>query len=77
MSRFSHPWSSFPQIQRLHVISWRLDTHAFLWFTWGDAQPLHRRDPFDRLLIAPSRLDGLTLVSLDPVFDAYGITRLW
>jgi PIN domain nuclease of toxin-antitoxin system len=35
------------------------------------------RDPFDRLLIAQARVDQLTLLSADPKFDAYGVTRLW
>jgi PIN domain nuclease of toxin-antitoxin system len=35
--------------------------------------PSHHRDPFDRLLIAQSELEGLTLVSADPVFDLYDV----
>ena len=35
------------------------------------------RDPFDRLLIAQSRVDQLSVLSADPKFDAYGVTRLW
>ena len=31
--------------------------------------PLHHRDPWDRLLIAQAQVEGLTLVSLDPVFE--------
>lgn len=37
----------------------------------------HHRDPFDRLLVAQSREESLTLISRDPVFDAYGIRRVW
>ncbi len=39
--------------------------------------PFHHRDPFDRLLIAQAIEENLTLVSIDDVFDNYGITRLW
>jgi PIN domain nuclease of toxin-antitoxin system len=39
--------------------------------------PLHHRDPFDRLLVAQSLSDGLPLVSVDSVLDAYGIDRRW
>ena len=39
--------------------------------------PLHHRDPFDRLLIAQARVEGLTLVSADPNFPAYGVPLLW
>lgn len=39
--------------------------------------PLHHRDPFDRLIVATALVEGLTLVSADPAFDAYGVPRLW
>ncbi|MGF1641463.1 MAG: type II toxin-antitoxin system VapC family toxin [Rhodospirillales bacterium] len=35
------------------------------------------RDPWDRLLAAQARLHGCTLVSVDPIFDALGLARLW
>jgi PIN domain nuclease of toxin-antitoxin system len=124
-----------------------LDTHAFLWFVWGDPQlspsaralieddanrkfvsmvsiwemaikvgigkltlarpfedfladrldgngfeilpidrmhvariaslPLHHRDPFDRLLASQSVTETMSLLSADPIFDAYGVSRLW
>ena len=37
----------------------------------------HHRDPFDRLLAAQAMIEGLSLVSNDPIFDQYGLTRLW
>src|SRR5947207_2542667 len=39
--------------------------------------PLHHRDPFDRLLIAQARVEGLTIVTCDPHFQAYGTPILW
>jgi PIN domain nuclease of toxin-antitoxin system len=39
--------------------------------------PYHHRDPFDRLIAATALVEGMTLVSADPAFDAYGVTRLW
>ena len=39
--------------------------------------PFHHRDPFDRLLIAQAIEERLTVVSVDDVFDDYGISRLW
>jgi PIN domain nuclease of toxin-antitoxin system len=41
------------------------------------ALPFHHRDPFDRLLIAQSKVEQVTLVSGDAVFDEYGIDHLW
>ena len=39
--------------------------------------PLHHRDPCDRLLIAQALIEVLSIVSADPRFDAYPITRRW
>ena len=39
--------------------------------------PLHHRDPFDRLLAAQALELGLSLLSKDTVFDAYGVRRIW
>jgi PIN domain nuclease of toxin-antitoxin system len=39
--------------------------------------PFHHRDPFDRLLIAQAMVEQIPIVSADPAFDAYAITRLW
>lgn len=39
--------------------------------------PGDHRDPFDRMLIAQAHCEGLTLVSNETLFDAYGVTRLW
>lgn len=35
------------------------------------------RDPFDRLLAAQAIADGLVIVSPDPLFDGWGIARVW
>ena len=39
--------------------------------------PLHHRDPFDRLLIAQAREEGLTLVTRDRAFRAYEVAHVW
>jgi len=39
--------------------------------------PFHHRDPFDRLLIAQAVVEKMSVVSIDTVFDAYPVTRLW
>lgn len=38
--------------------------------------PLHHRDPFDRLLIAQARHDGLTLMTADTRIHAYDVAVL-
>ncbi|MGD0520477.1 MAG: type II toxin-antitoxin system VapC family toxin [Terracidiphilus sp.] len=35
------------------------------------------KDPFDRMLAAQALLEGLTLVSMDTVFDDLAVPRLW
>ncbi len=39
--------------------------------------PEFHRDPFDRMLIAQSLARNLVLVSIESLFDGYGIRRLW
>jgi PIN domain nuclease of toxin-antitoxin system len=40
------------------------------------ALPRHHDDPFDRLLVAQAQLEGLTVITADPVFDRYGVPVL-
>ena len=42
----------------------------------GSLPGLHR-DPFDRMLIAQALVGNLVLVSNEPLFDQYGVRRLW
>jgi PIN domain nuclease of toxin-antitoxin system len=42
----------------------------------GTLPGLHK-DPFDRMLIAQSQMEDLPLVSVEEVFDGYGVTRVW
>ena len=39
--------------------------------------PRHHEDPFDRLLIAQSQVEGLVCVTRDRVFERYGAACLW
>lgn len=39
--------------------------------------PNHHKDPFDRLLVAQAQVENVPLVSVDSIFDRYGMTRLW
>jgi PIN domain nuclease of toxin-antitoxin system len=38
--------------------------------------PNHHADPFDRMLIAQTRCEGLTVVTRDPQFTPYGVPIL-
>lgn len=39
--------------------------------------PFHNKDPFDRLLAAQALDLSVPLLSRDPVFDFYGVQRIW
>lgn len=39
--------------------------------------PFHHKDPFDRLLIAQAKSNGLRLFSGDPVFNKYDVDVFW
>ncbi len=41
------------------------------------ALPLHHTDPFDRMLIAQAMAEGLTVVTHDRGFAAYGVPVVW
>ncbi len=38
--------------------------------------PLHHRDPFDRILVAQSRLERVPLLTADPLLAAYDVERI-
>jgi PIN domain nuclease of toxin-antitoxin system len=38
--------------------------------------PFHHRDPFDRMMIAQAMEEGLTIVTRDRIFTAYGVPVL-
>jgi PIN domain nuclease of toxin-antitoxin system len=44
---------------------------------WAGLLPREHRDPFDRMLIAQAQIEGLPLVSIEPLFDHFGIRRIW
>lgn len=39
--------------------------------------PPHHKDPFDRMLVAQAQTTGWPIISADPVFDHYGVRRIW
>lgn len=39
--------------------------------------PDHHRDPFDRILLAQTLVEGMTLVSADSKFAPYAVPVLW
>ena len=41
------------------------------------ALPGPHRDPFDRMLIAQALAHNLVLISIETLFDRYGVRRLW
>lgn len=39
--------------------------------------PSIHADPFDRIMVAQAKKDGLDIVSSDPIFESYGLRRIW
>ena len=39
--------------------------------------PLHHHDPFDRILIAQTQLEGISIITADPKFDPYEVDVVW
>ena len=39
--------------------------------------PFHHKDPFDRILVAQALVEGLSIISIDAIFDQYGVGRIW
>ena len=42
-----------------------------------EGMPRHHGDPFDRMLIAQSNTEGMSLVSRDPFFGSYVVDVVW
>lgn len=41
------------------------------------ALPRHHGDPFDRMLVAQARHEGLTIITVDGIISDYGVPVLW
>ena len=39
--------------------------------------PFHHKDPFDRMLVCQATLQGLTLLTPDPLIQQYAVPTLW
>jgi len=48
-------------------------THAFR----VTELPRHHGDPFDRMLVAQAQVEGMSIVSADPVLSRYEVEVLW
>lgn len=62
----------------------RVEAMGFEWLpvtaehAWAVRElPPNHGDPFDRLLIAQSRLERLPVVTADPLFAEYGVEVVW
>jgi PIN domain nuclease of toxin-antitoxin system len=60
------------QLQQNDIIVLPIETNHLTYIT---TLPCHHRDPFDRLLIAQSIVEGIPIVSVDAAFDPYKVDR--
>ena len=56
--------------------------HGTAPLTWeaaalANALPSHHKDPMDRLLIATALTAGMTVITNDAIFAAYGVPTIW
>jgi PIN domain nuclease of toxin-antitoxin system len=57
---------------RIGVLSISLD-HALT----AAVLPGPHRDPWDRIMIAQAKMERLTMITIDQIFDDYGVSVLW
>ena len=57
---------SIVEIELAHIV--RVSTLPF---------PEKHRDPFDRILAVQSLEMNIPIISVDPLLDSYGVTRIW
>lgn len=69
VSLFIHRWIASFGIQLLAIQVSHCDHLSRM--------PLAHRDPIDRILASQALLENLTLLSIDPIFDQYGVARAW
>ena len=43
----------------------------------GSSLPRHHADPWDRLLIGQAVVEGVPILSSDPLFSAYDVETIW
>jgi PIN domain nuclease of toxin-antitoxin system len=63
------------QVNKIQVLSLSIE-HTVQVANMGFPDSKHR-DPFDRLIIAQSKVENIPIISRDTKFDTYGINRLW
>lgn len=63
--------------RELSMNSFELLAITFDHATMVESLAPHHRDPFDRLLIAQATTQQLPIVSADPIFERYGVARVW
>jgi PIN domain nuclease of toxin-antitoxin system len=61
-----------------------ISKHKALYHALSDADiyflerlPKHHRDPFDRLLICHAIINGLTIITPDPLIHQYPVNYIW
>ena len=57
---------------RIEILPIRLDHILRI-----ESMAMHRRDPFDRVLVAQSIEEKLPLITADPVFERYPVEVIW
>lgn len=70
--RFAERFIEHAQEQQIELLSVTAEHARRAGLLDGD-----HRDPFDRMLAAQSEIEGMPLVTADPVFKAFGTKTIW
>ena len=65
-------WTSTVQQEKWRLLPVTPDHAAY-----AGAHPSPHGDPFDRLLAAQAKIEGLTLVTADPAFASFASSTVW
>ena len=53
------------------------ETEALLGLDLAGSFATNHKDPFDRLIAAQARVEGIPVLSADPAFGQFPIERIW
>lgn len=69
------PREFIPRALKGHGVSYHSITDEDIFFQ--DRLPHIHRDPFDRLLISHAIVEGLSIVTPDPIINQYPVKTIW
>ena len=69
------PHKFIPRAIAMHKLVYNAFSDADIFFL--EKLPAYHRDPFDRILISHAIINGLTIISPDPLIYQYPVNTIW